>query len=905
MQASALSVAATADDPSQDVDLVVSVRDSAHMAMPDVSVDLFSSTNPGDAFGADGSCSNDDVQLEGNGAGKCEITDSDETTNSDGDLEIAGGDVSFGASATVWAWTGDVGAKFDADETVSTSVEITVTKPATKLRITDDMAVNAAAAKFGDRVTFVIQVVDDDGNPVATEDVSVNVSADTWVDSGASGVGPEKSGASGSHKTDDSGRIELSYRQADPRTSGNNHGGDEAWLDLDIEYTGTALMLEDKTTLKMAGIEAGTSKGDAAVVWLDTAAVASKLTLAQAVSFHEASRSGSGASNTVTATLVDQYGDPVSSRQNGNQKVRFSSDDANGIGAGEDKALVYDPMTSGGARMFTGTGNLTRTTNRRGVANLPYNRDSADSGIETILAEVRVGTETVKANPIYHYWANEVDKGESASGRLLATDTDNNQLVILGGGEVSLIKYDSNDQFTSTMGAATLSAFETDLENAKRASAEKYENASKGVSQIKSFGERWSKALDTEAGTNYAVDHGVFVVGDPSAMCDHDTDPDTAMVACGAVHVYAKTVPAGSPDGTAASYGAPVTLMSPSLATDAAGEFGTDVDIGGGGLVIVVGAPGAGTTGKVYIFTKRLEATEMGRSNSGWGDGVPLTVAAGVPVERLGIAVAVSRDLLGEFHSAAAVAEYGTGSGQKGVVKWAHTATTDLDTTPWVTKTASGNALADPIEGVSGADTVAVAINSGGHIFIGVSAAEGTPASGDANANVGKIHVFEDNSGTAYEVEIAATGNAEGRKLGASVATTGDNTAAAVGAPGDNAVYVLTTSDAWVAAGNVTVVKVSDSSAGHLGSSVSFNDDGDTIAASGGDIAAAERGEVFTFASDDTWATAVASGTNLGVGSSPNTMFTYMVAFDSEDDALHAAAPIQTFTDIYTVSTTS
>ena len=617
MQASALSVAGTADSLG-DVDLVVSLRDSIHMAVADESVDVFSAANAGDAFGSDGRCSVDEVLRLGDGTGVCEIEVSDGQTDSDGDVEITG---QFGASATVWAWAGDVGDRFDVADTVWASLEITVTKPATKLRITDDMAVNATAAQFGDRVTFVVQVVDDDGNPVATKDVSVTVAANTTVASNADGVGPQTSGATNTRKTDDSGRIELSYRQTDPRTSGSDHGGDRAWLDLDISfpagYSGD-LMLEDKTTLKKAVEADGAMVGDAAVVWRDGTPVATTLTLAQAVEYHESSGTGSGASNTVTATLVDQYGDPVS-----RQRVEFTSDDADGIGAKPDPDTAGAPAvlvrnvntaTSEGTRVFKDADALlTRTTNRRGVASLTYNRDSADSRIETILAEVTVGSgssaRTIPADRIYHYWANEPSDGDRIEGRLMVTNTDDNQLVIAGVG-VSLIKYDSNDHLTTPDGAVTLSGFETDLkDNAKHVTVSRYQDTSKDVSQIATGG-AWATLdhpggqaalnADPRFGQSVAADNGVIVVGAGRENVDHDDDPMTPKHAtAGRVYVYE------SFDDTK-----PTILQLHEDFSAANAKFGYDVDVSvtGSGATrlttIVVGAPGIwGNAGRAFVFT--------------------------------------------------------------------------------------------------------------------------------------------------------------------------------------------------------------------------------------------------------------------------------------------------------------
>ena len=694
MQASASSVAGTEQDPGL-VDLVVSLRDSSHMAMPDALVDLFKSTNPGDAFGSGGSCSNDDVMSVDGTAGLCEIVSSDVPTDSDGDRELVG--ARFDASATVWAWTGDAGAKFDADDTVSASLEITVTKPATKLRITDDMAANAKAAKFGDRVTFTIQVVDDDGNPVATKDKSVGVAMSTTVDSGAADTADVSSSSTTSHKTDDSGRIELSYRQTDPRTSGSNNGGDKAWLNLVITYAGTDLTLDDKTTLKMAETGAiANGKGpedNAAVVWLDTTAAPTTLTLAQAVEYHEASGTGSGAANTVTATLVDQYGDPVS-----RQKVEFASDDAKGIAAeaasGDTPvALAYYNaalLTRTGTpvevedvdpnRGLQGTARLTRTTNRRGVASLSYNRDSSVGGIETIAARVKADLSVtlalardassvvnamrhedkwdarsgdIMADRIYHYWGVEPGDGEDLQGRLLVADTDNNKLVLAGDSSVFIVGYDSNDHLNGTSGAATLSGFETDLkDNAKHVSVSGYDDNAKGVSTITAAAE-WDRLFPTTGtgsakmesndaflgrfGSAFAADNGVIVVGAPRESSN-----------AGRVYVYTS------------STAEPVVISPPDGTIE---KFGQSVDISGD--VIVVGGT---NQQKVHVFVKPTggwAATDTatvelapGSSRPGFGQHVAIDGDTIVATATDGVSVfAKAGDVWGDANSDAAEAE--------------------------------------------------------------------------------------------------------------------------------------------------------------------------------------------------------------------------------------------------------
>ena len=898
-----------------DVPLVVSVRDKDFVPVESY-VNLFS-WKGNDIPVTDGRCDSDNAKSV-TGTPLCEITlnSNDKTDDLIGDVEIFWnpGDLFPDAtSATVAGWyittiPSDGSYEYDeGDDHLSNKITVTITDAPKKLQIKDNMLPNAKSVSFGDQVTFTIQVVDADGNPVPSKDVTVSVIANKTVARATDNTNPELSSSSdtNTYKTDDNGRIQLTYRETDPR-SGSSHGGDKAWLGLTITTT-SSLTVDDKTTLKKA-TNSGTSEADASVVWDDiTDQTPANIVLQLVHSFREVSESGRGATTTVKATVTDQHDKPVS-----RQRIEFTSDDPNGIGAkpdpdtpGSPAALVFNIDTSTDKRQFTGDAKFTRST-IRGVATLSFNRKSLNSGIETILAKVKVGTETI-SNRAYHYWAKELSTGEDTTGRLLTTDTESNQMVILetGSSEVLLIKYDSNDQFTSLGSAATFSTFESDLKdetkNAKRVSVTNYQTDNREVSQITTTADRWSKTLDTKAGTNYAVDHGVFVVGAPkdgTIMCDADSNPETPNVSCtnvGKVYVYEAD--------SNSNYGDPVTLESPNRV--AGGKFGADVDIGIGGTYILVGAPGEGT-GKVYVFTKE---------STGWASSAVLSSTA-TDLADLGMAVAISdnaADGEAQAHYAVAVASAGIG-----VARWTHTTGSGMDITedPWDADDA--RPTVSVLAGVGGAGTLDIA--NDGTTFVGAPAAAGTDTDGTAlatgaKANVGKIYVIDAGSTIAYAVFKATTGtltasNAEGRMLGASVSVTGDGTAAVVGAPGDNAVYVLTPSGAnpWNSNSEVDAVKLSDSSAGKLGSGVAINSDATEVVASGGDIAAGERGEVFTFSSTDAWAEIdVTSGTNLGTGSSPNTMFTYMVAFDGggADDKLYAVAPIITFEDIYEVSTSS
>ena len=438
--------AASLTGPEDEViDLSVAVRDSDNQPVPDVSVELFTAASADDAFDSDGSCS-DDVAV-----GNCEIDSGDDTTDPDGNLEDSTVTLPADAgSLTLWAWTGEVDDTFDADETDSVSLMFTVTEPATELLVTDDMKDNATDLKFGDSVTFTLQVVDDNGDPVADEDREIVVTI-VEAETGTSNTRTAVSTMS----TDAAGRVELTYSQDDPDP---DEDGDKVTLEIDLTRTGLGLTVDDDTVLEIVNTDGTVGDGDGLVTWADDEAVASTVTLDQSVEYHEASNEGSGVRNTVRATLVDQYGDPIPKA-----KVSFWS------------------SITGAAGVEAGLGGGTdvpadeRTTNRNGVATKSYNRIGTIGGVETINAVYVVGEcinadsgcieteDDVTAETIDHYWSNEVTS-VVATSTVVVADTDNNTIVVTSGTAVSHVSYKADDQFMVGTKRVLISEFEAALD---------------------------------------------------------------------------------------------------------------------------------------------------------------------------------------------------------------------------------------------------------------------------------------------------------------------------------------------------------------------------------------------------------------------------------------------------------
>ena len=315
------------------VDLVVSVRDEDHLPVDGAPVDLFYAPVDDEAFGSSGRCTRAVVAEAGDQ--RCVIDSSDEFTNRDGNLIYT---MVVDESLVLWVWSGDRGDRFDLDVTDYASVEFSASNVALAFLVTDDMHPNARAVPFGKTVEFTFQLVDEDDNPVPREGVEIRIRATEKNDR------REVRDRARTYETDSDGRVELRFRLTDPDPDDDDVDGT---LDLSV-VDSDGLDVIDETAV-------GAVDG-ALLRWSDDDEDAEALVLEQAVSFHRASESGAGVRNQVTATLVDQYGDPIRG-----VRVHFVSNHDEGLGRGG----------SNSARS-----GYRRTTNSRGTATVTYWRDS-------------------------------------------------------------------------------------------------------------------------------------------------------------------------------------------------------------------------------------------------------------------------------------------------------------------------------------------------------------------------------------------------------------------------------------------------------------------------------------------------------------------------------------------------
>ena len=384
------------------------LRDSNHDPIPDELVEVFAAQSHVEAFDDEGVCSEDlkDEVLGSIGATRCTIDAADEATEPDGNvlLEIDASDFCL-ADTTLWAWSGDIGDEFDADETDSASAEITVDLTPDDVEVSSDKASNARFLEMGDTASFSLQVVDTDDEPVAIEGLVLVVNVVEMRNSRMQDVTDE-------YTTDAHGRVEISFTHDDPR-AGDDRQGDQA----SVRVVVTDVLDADGEDYPRIDPTRDTAPSDVTVDWSDRDSLPWELSVSQSVAYHEASDEGSGVRNTVRASLVDQYGDAVSGA-----KIRFwsnannadmtgSDDDAepvtwnNGLGgldryefsADQSDIEADNDIDTGDVKVIAGDAVVIevptvhnyadeRTTNRRGVATKSYSRDAEEAYVETIMA---------------------------------------------------------------------------------------------------------------------------------------------------------------------------------------------------------------------------------------------------------------------------------------------------------------------------------------------------------------------------------------------------------------------------------------------------------------------------------------------------------------------------------------
>ena len=273
--------------------------------------------------------------------------------------------------------------------------------------------------------------------------------------------------------------------------------------------------------------------------------------------------------------------------------------------------------------------------------------------------------------------------------------------------------------------------------------------------------------------------------------------------------------------------------------------FGFSVALSADGSTLAVGAPQLSTSnGVVYIYT---------RSGSTWT--FQKAVTGGASGDYFGYAVALSDDgsvlAVGAPHESTTTPYSGALYVYTTVDSWSNIATSDA------IKSAGAASEQDAQLGVS------IALNGSGTVLAG--------GANDLSGGPGFARIFIPSGGWASpsEVDIAATGGANGDEFGVSVSlnTTGDTLAVgawqeSTSALKSGAAYVFVTPNpsTWATPTETYVKATSPAAYDNFGVSVSLNGSGNTLNVGAPALAPAlKTGTVYRIVNSGTWAGGIAS----------------------------------------------
>ncbi len=471
-------------------DVVVSSRDGDFQPDPGVVVDVFYTDTSGVdlAFRANGSC-NEVSSFTGFGMHVCEIEGSDLVTGGDGDATVAlpAGHPAVGGT-TVWAWTGDTG------DAVNSSTDLfqldipedAAPKPAARVRVSTDFG--ASKVHLGSSVLYTVQLEDSDGKATTVGTDGENpaqflVTMSTYaIVAGARNPQGASTTVTLPLTTDADGKATFPVSGLPDTAPGTKADKYEVNIHIQPRPNGNAPAADDSGTATYyigARATAGTAAGTTGLVPVNASAdaatrgglvfstgprvsAAGDITITISPAAEYAAADARGASNRVTVSVTDLYGDPITG-----VKVTLTSSAA-------DSSL---PTTGTDTpREFT--------VGRGGSYTYGYAYSSAGAVAEVLTADIAdwdhdgdgaaaddasaTPPETAPLNPDAVTktveWAQDFNAtGAATTGAVLKLDTETNTVFTGSTGTVLVVSYDSNDRFNVDGSASTYAGFERAL----------------------------------------------------------------------------------------------------------------------------------------------------------------------------------------------------------------------------------------------------------------------------------------------------------------------------------------------------------------------------------------------------------------------------------------------------------
>ena len=470
----------------------ISVRSEDLQPVSNVRVDAFwlPTARAGEAFDDDGACQRL-VKSVSSGNTACQIDRTDRRTDGSGNRTL--GSVDFSKGAVVWAWTGDVGDKVSSGTNLfRLDVEPSASSvKATDAAVSDSLPDGITESRFGSSVTVTVQLKGD--NPAGFP---------ATID-----VGPPKNGSSYSVllsypngtadrvtvKADDAGAASFNVVLADPDTRADNTAAEGT-----VSYT--------VSSIKNAGgvwapdcdgrADAGCGDGDSAgsddrsqdgdsdeddvdipdnpetanddesrtarpdpftgmVVFSDDDATATSISVSveRGYDLHPPAPRGS-IDQLVTVTVRDQYGNGIS-----NQPVLIRAANAQGESAEDENA---DFETEAQVTGSTGEADFVYTYSGVQAGTQMFHAivlgtDDADTeNVDEALTMPALTSDSDPStadvdDPVSFRWVGEGLEDNTAIAAVEDGDLENNEVVVTVDSTPTLVIFDSNDQFQTTV----------------------------------------------------------------------------------------------------------------------------------------------------------------------------------------------------------------------------------------------------------------------------------------------------------------------------------------------------------------------------------------------------------------------------------------------------------------------
>ncbi|MDE0644062.1 MAG: S-layer homology domain-containing protein, partial [bacterium] len=428
----------------------VSLRDINHLPIQNAVIDTFYHKIDDDIelFDDNGNCNDGTDQPIEDG---CDL--GLEATNENGNLEITLDALPAAEEYRVYIWTGDEG-EFDLNESEHTSIDINVNNDAAALKVTSSHGIGIEGtvldgdgavdnetyeggvyAEYGETVTVTIQLVDkintdgtaadDNAKPVAKPGVELTVAIYKNDGDGST------ENSTMTHKTDDDGKIQLTFTKNDPKPDDDGNIG----------------------TVIVTVTESYTSNTPPTIVrtiqWSDAEAEATTIKLSSTRPYVKLpADEGKRERVIISSQVLDQYGDPIK------QAVTLLSTAG---GKHSDKLLSLFHVTYMVEQNDTGAAQRFGAWFGEVGAYTAVDLDEGGSPPDTF-----TGTESSE-NGQTVYWAVKNDDLEATP--IVHVDEAEKTIVVSSGADnASYAVYDSDDQFTFEDNPVLMSKFEEELD---------------------------------------------------------------------------------------------------------------------------------------------------------------------------------------------------------------------------------------------------------------------------------------------------------------------------------------------------------------------------------------------------------------------------------------------------------